>query len=135
MTRPQKPKTLTAALERGIRAAGDDLTDRDMPTVMAARTYAATVDAVLEDPNTTPGERVKALHVLPHLVNACRMLGFNPIGRQEIEAVRARAAEIKARTKAPQGPRLKGSAALKAATGQANARATTPLRAVEDPTG
>lgn len=132
MTRPQKPKTLTAALEKGIRDAGDSLTDRDWPTIQAARTYAETVDAVLEDPDTTPGERVKVLHVLPHLVNACRLLGFNPIGREEIEVARARAAEIKARTSTPKGPKLKGSAALKHATQQAHDRAATGLRVVGD---
>ena len=114
MTRTTRPKSLVAALDKGVRDAGEDLSERDVPTIAAARAYATQVDAVLGDPDATPGERVKALHVLPHFVNACRMLGFNPMGREEIAKVRANAAEVRSRTTPPPSPVAKGSAKLRA---------------------
>ena len=118
MTRTTQPKSLVAALDKGVRDAGEDLTDRDVPTIAAARAYATQVDAVLSDPDTPAADKVKALHVVPHFVAACKMLGLNPLGREEIAKAHAVAQKTEAANQPPE-PALRGSAKLRAATGGA----------------
>lgn len=104
---------LRRSVDAAVKAAGDRLTPEDAATIAAARAYATVVDEVLQDPEVDGEAKTKALHAIPHLTNTLRMLGLNPIGRQEIAAMKAKADAAKA----PAPAKTKGSAALKQATG------------------
>lgn len=105
--------TLTEAVNRSVTAARGEFSQRDMATITLARQYATQIDAALADPEATPGEKVKALHLAPHLLTALKALGMNPEGREDLALVRAKALAAQQKAEPAKSAPAKGSAALK----------------------
>lgn len=115
MTTTQRRGVLLAAVNKSVKAAGDRLGDQDQATIEVARAYARQIDAVISDPDQSDGEKVKTLHLAPHLVAALKTLGLNEAGREEINLIRARVEATRSKAdQAKSDTPLTGSAALKA---------------------
>lgn len=65
-----------------IEAAGDSITPIDDGAVALAKTYAATIDEVIDSGD--PMAITKALYLGPHLLNVLGVLGLTPEARKQV---------------------------------------------------
>ena len=56
----------------------------DAAAVATGRQIAATIDAVLADPDATATEKTKALYLAPHLVSILKELLATPLARKQM---------------------------------------------------
>lgn len=97
--------TLSEAVDRAVTGAGK-FSQKDMAAITLARQYAKQIDGVIADPESSPGDRVKAMHLAPHLLATLRALGLTPEGREELALIQAKArAAQKGNDPAPKNPR------------------------------
>lgn len=65
-----------------IEAAGNQVTAKDAGAVALAKTYAATIDEVIDSGDAQA--ITKALYLGPHLLNTLGVLGLTPESRKKV---------------------------------------------------
>lgn len=80
--------TLLEAFNSAVES-NKQVEDVDAAVIQTGRSIAATIDAVLADPEASASDKTKALYLAPHLVSILTQLLATPMARKQMGLVTA----------------------------------------------